>query len=68
MAAFYFGANRPGLTAIGALLFGFFDAFQIRLQGRGLPAELVQTLPYIMVVVILTAIAIATRKSRGARP
>ncbi len=37
MAAFYFGANRPGLTAIGALLFGFFDAFQIRLQGRGCP-------------------------------
>ena len=68
MAAFYFGASRPGLTAIGALLFGFFDAFQIRLQGRGLPAELVQTLPYIMVVVILTAIALATRKSRGARP
>jgi simple sugar transport system permease protein len=67
MAAFYFGANRPGLTAIGALLFGFFDAFQIRLQGRGIPAELVQTLPYVMVVVILTAIALATRKSRGAR-
>jgi simple sugar transport system permease protein len=49
-------------------LFGFFDAFQIRLQGRGLPAELVQTLPYTMVIVVLTIIAVTARKSRGARP
>ena len=67
LAAFYFGRNRPVMTAIGALLFGFFDAFQIRLQGRGVPAELVQTLPYMMVIVILTLIAITARKSRGAR-
>ena len=67
LAAFYFGRNRPVMTAIGALLFGFFDAFQIRLQGRGVPAELVQTLPYVMVIVILTIIAISARKSRGAR-
>jgi simple sugar transport system permease protein len=68
MAAFYFGRNRPVMTAIGALLFGFFDAFQIRLQGRGVPAELVQTLPYVMVIVILTIIAITSRKTRGAKP
>lgn len=67
LAAFYFGRNRPVLTAIGALLFGFFDAFQIRLQGRGLPAELVQMLPYAMVIVILTLIAISAKKARGAR-
>lgn len=29
MAAFYFGRNRPVMTAVGALLFGFFDAAQI---------------------------------------
>jgi simple sugar transport system permease protein len=68
LAAFYFGRNRPGLTAAGALLFGFFDAFQIRLQGRGIPAELVQTLPYAMVIVILTLIALSARRARGARP
>jgi simple sugar transport system permease protein len=67
LAAFYFGRNRPGLTAAGALLFGFFDALQIRLQGRGIPAELVQTLPYLMVIVVLTAIAVTTRRSRGAQ-
>ena len=67
LAAFYFGRNRPVMTSVGALLFGFFDAFQIRLQGRGIPAELVQMLPYAMVIVILTLIAISARKARGAR-
>ncbi|MBX9455353.1 MAG: ABC transporter permease [Rhizobium sp.] len=67
LAAFYFGRNRPVMTSVGALLFGFFDAFQIRLQGRGIPAELVQMLPYAMVIVILTLIAISAKKARGAR-
>ncbi len=67
LAAFYFGRNRPWRTAICALLFGFFDAFQIRLQGRGIPAELVQTLPYVMVIIVLTVMAIATRRrAKGA--
>jgi len=68
LAAFYFGRNRPWRTAACALLFGFFDAFQIRLQGRGVPAELVQTLPYVMVIVVLTLMAIALRRgpTRGA--
>jgi len=65
LAAFYFGRNRPWLTAACALLFGFFDAFQIRLQGRGIPAELVQTLPYAMVIVVLTVMALAVRRSRA---
>jgi ABC-type uncharacterized transport system permease subunit len=65
LAAFYFGRNHPWATAVGALLFGFFDAFQIRMQGRGIPAELVQTLPYVMVIVVLTALAIGSRRSRA---
>lgn len=64
LAAFYFGRNRPWLTAFGALIFGFFDAVQIRLQGRGVPAELVQMLPYIMVIVVLTVVALAARRSK----
>lgn len=64
LAAFYFGRNRPWPAALCALLFGFFDAFQIRLQGRGVPAELVQTLPYAMVIVVLTLMALAVRRSR----
>ncbi|HWK63842.1 MAG TPA: ABC transporter permease [Rhizobiaceae bacterium] len=65
LAAFYFGRNRPWLTAACALLFGFFDAFQIRLQGRGVPAELVQTLPYVMVIVVLTLMALAVKRARA---
>lgn len=65
LAAFYFGRSRPWLTAACALLFGFFDALQIRLQGRGIPAELIQTLPYAMVIVVLALMAIAVRRARA---
>ncbi|QOL83032.1 ABC transporter permease [Pseudooceanicola spongiae] len=67
LAAFYFGRNHPVMTALGALLFGFFDALQIRLQGRGFPPELVQTLPYVMVIVILAMLAWSAKKRNGAR-
>jgi ABC-type uncharacterized transport system permease subunit len=52
------------LTAAGALLFGLFDAIQINLQGRGIAPQLVQMLPYIVVIVVLTALAIAERRRR----
>lgn len=61
LAAFYFGRESPWRTALGALLFGVFDAAQIRLQGHGLPADIVQTLPYIIVIVVLTGLGIADR-------
>jgi general nucleoside transport system permease protein len=61
LAAFYFGRESPWRTALGALLFGVFDAAQIRLQGRGLPADIVQTLPYIIVIIVLTGLAMADR-------
>jgi simple sugar transport system permease protein len=67
LAAFYFGRNRPGLTALGALLFGFFDATQINIQGRGVPSELLQMLPYLVVVGVLTAIGLAERRRRQLR-
>jgi general nucleoside transport system permease protein len=64
LAAFYFGRSRPGLTAVGAGLFGLFDAIQIYLQGRGVPPELVQMLPYVVVLVVLTSIGIGERRRR----
>lgn len=67
LAAFYFGRSRPWPTAACALLFGFFDALQIRLQGRGIPAELIQTIPYVMVIVVLTLMALASRRARAAK-
>ena len=67
LAAFYFGRTSPWRTALGALLFGAFDSAQIRLQGRGVPSEIVQTLPYITVIAVLTALAVADRGRRAAR-
>jgi simple sugar transport system permease protein len=66
LAAFYFGRDSVGRTALGAFLFGLFDAAQIRLQGRGLPAELVQTLPYVIVILVLTGLGLADRRKRAA--
>jgi simple sugar transport system permease protein len=67
LAAFYFGRTSPLRTAMGALLFGVFDAAQIRLQGHGVPAELVQTLPYLIVIIVLTGLGVADRRAEGAR-
>jgi ABC-type uncharacterized transport system permease subunit len=62
LAAFYFGRGSPARTALGAALFGVFDAAQIRLQGRGAPSELVQTLPYLIVIVVLVGLGFADRR------
>lgn len=67
LAAFYFGRNSAFRTALGALLFGVFDAAQIRLQGHGVPAEIVQTLPYIIVIVVLTGLGFADRPAMRGR-
>ncbi len=58
LAAVYFAAARPGLTAVACLLFGFFEALQFRLQLRDtvLPNEFLQMLPYLMVVIALVVI------------
>ena len=64
LAAFYFGRASPWRTALAALLFGFFDAAQIRLQGHGAPADIVQTLPYVIVIVALTGLGLADARAR----
>ena len=44
-----------------------FDAAQIRLQGRGVPAEIVQTLPYVIVIIVLTGLGFADRRVEARR-
>jgi simple sugar transport system permease protein len=66
LAAFYFGAARPWPTAGAALLFGIFDAATARVQGFGVPVQLVQMLPYLAVVVALTLIAVARQRREPA--
>jgi ABC-type uncharacterized transport system permease subunit len=67
LAAFYFGRSKPLPTALACLLFGFFDALQIRLQTvGGFNADIISTLPYIAVVVVLALTGIR-QHYRGAR-
>ena len=67
LAAFYFGRNRPWATAGACVLFAVFDALQVRLQSRGVPAELVQTLPYVVVIVVLAITGIRASRARTRR-
>jgi len=61
LAAVFFGNANPGITAVGCLLFGLFEALQFRVQiMTGMPPQLLQMLPYLIVVTIL--IVISTRK------
>lgn len=67
LAAFYFGRSRPLPTAAACLLFGFFDALQIRLQtSGGTSADLISTLPYVAVVAVMAFTGIRNHR-RGAR-
>lgn len=47
------GRYNPIYIVFCALLFGFCDAIQIYLQGQGIPAELIQMLPYIATLIVL---------------
>lgn len=55
LAAFYFGRLSPVPTALACLTFAFFDALQVQLQLLDFSANLVSTIPYLMVIVALTA-------------
>lgn len=67
LAAVFFGAGKPGLTAVGCFLFGLFEILQFRLQtSTSIPPQLPQMLPYLIVVLTLTGISLqkALRKKR----
>jgi simple sugar transport system permease protein len=64
VALVVFASWRPGKALVGALLFAFFDALQLRLQQAGggvlgveLPYQLYLMLPYAMAIVALVVVA-----------
>jgi general nucleoside transport system permease protein len=60
VALIVFASWRPGKALIGALLFAFFDAAQLRLQQSGggvLPYQLYLMLPYLLSIAALIAVA-----------
>jgi ABC-type uncharacterized transport system permease subunit len=63
IALVVFGSWRPGKALFGAILFGFFDAYQLRLQqlaGSAVPYQLFLMLPYILSI---TALIIMSRRA-----
>ncbi len=55
-----FASWRPGKALFGALLFGAFDAYQVRLQtqvGAFLPSQVFLMLPYFFAIVALVLVA-----------
>jgi ABC-type uncharacterized transport system permease subunit len=61
LAAFYFGDARPWPTAGAAILFGVFEAASFHFGSSGLAPQLVQMLPYLVVVLSLTLVAVRNR-------
>ena len=60
VALVVFASWRPGKALLGALLFAFFDALQLRLQQSGdaaLPYQLYLMLPYLLSIVALILVA-----------
>jgi simple sugar transport system permease protein len=60
VALVVFASWRPGKALLGALLFAFFDALQLRLQQSGsavLPYQLYLMLPYVLSIVALILMA-----------
>jgi general nucleoside transport system permease protein len=61
IALVVFASWRPGKALLGALLFGAFDAFQVRLQqevvGIGLPYQVFLMLPYLLSIGALIAVS-----------
>ncbi|SES20544.1 ABC transporter permease [Rhizobium sp. NFR03] len=64
IALVVFSSWRPGRALLGALLFAFFDSFQLRLQtalGGAVPYQLFLMIPYILSI---AALAIMARRAR----
>ena len=60
VALVVFAAWQPGKALVGALLFAFFDALQLRLQQSGdavLPYQFYLMLPYVLSIVALILVA-----------
>jgi general nucleoside transport system permease protein len=60
VALVVFASWRPGKALLGALLFAFFDALQLRLQQSGtavLPYQVYLMLPYILSIIALIIVA-----------
>lgn len=72
VALVIFAFWRPDLCLVGAYLFGAFSALPLLLQARGwlteVPAEVFNSLPYVMTIVVLVAVSSGAAKRRLGAP
>jgi ABC-type uncharacterized transport system permease subunit len=70
-AAIVFGRWAPVATALTTVMFGFFDALQLRLQsmsGNSLPYQIFVALPYIVTLLALLLVGSAKGPSASGKP
>ena len=70
VALVIFGFWRPGLTLVGAYLFGAFSSLSVTLQSRhvSINADLLNALPFLATIVILVVLSSGWAKKRLAAP
>lgn len=70
IALVIFGFWRPDLTLLGAYLFGAFSSLAPTLQTRGVdvPVQLLDSLPYLMTIVVLVAVSSGWASRRVGAP
>ena len=67
MAAEGMGRGQPLGVLLSSLLFGAVDSFAIRLQGLNLPVRLVQSIPYVITIIIITVYSYVDLKRKKRR-
>lgn len=70
IALVIFGFWRPDLTLVGAFLFGAFSRLGFTLQARNVdvPTELLNSLPYLMTIVVLVVVSSGWSRRRLGAP
>ena len=65
-----FGFWRPDLTLLGAFLFGAFSRLGFTLQARNVdvPSELLNSLPYLMTIIVLVVVSSGWSRRRLGAP
>lgn len=64
LAAILISRGKPKTTLFIAVLFGFFDALSIQLQALKIPTQFLFMLPYVMAIITLVLMDLATRKKK----
>lgn len=64
MAAEAMGRGNPFGILVSSCLFGFADSFAIRLQMLNFPAQLIQTLPYVITIIAISIYSYKKKRSK----